>query len=155
MVGNFWARRVTISKCVEGAVSTSYKNWLRKWGHSLCSNPSFSFLPACVPFHFQTLQSCLCLAYFVPPFVMPANRPGPWTLDKVKKRLRAEQVQRERLASERYREEESRGREQEANTIQTVSTQSPLLLFLGFACLLLLLLVLVLSISVVLALAKK
>ena len=30
---------------------------------------------------------------------MPVNQPGPWALDKVKKRLRAEQVQREKAAS--------------------------------------------------------
>jgi hypothetical protein len=129
------------------------KNDLAKWVPPLCSNSSF-FVVSCLPFHFQTLLFCLCLAYFVSPCVMRPNRPGPWALDKVKKRLRAEQVQRERLASERYRQEENQGQEQEAKTIQTVSTQSPLLLFLGFACLLLLLLVLVLS-SVVVALGKK
>ena len=39
---------------------------------------------------------------------MPNNPPGPWVLDKVKKRLRAEQVERERIASARYRQEEDR-----------------------------------------------
>jgi hypothetical protein len=41
---------------------------------------------------------------------MPADRPGPWTLDKVKKRLRAEQVQRKTLAAARYRLEEDQQR---------------------------------------------
>ena len=87
--------------------------------------------------------------------VMPAHRSGPWTLDKVKKRLRAEQVQRETLAAARYRLEEDQGNEQENKTNQTkVFTQSGLVLFLSLSCLLLLLLVLVLS-SVVVALTKK
>ncbi len=85
---------------------------------------------------------------------MPANRPGPWTLDKVKKRLRAEQVQRETLASARYRLEGDQGKEQETKTSQTSFIQSGLVLFLSLSCLILLLLVLVLS-SVVVALAKK
>ena len=129
------------------------KNDLAKWVTPLMLNPSF-FVVSCLPFHFQTLLSCLCLAYFVSPCVMRPNRPGALALDKVKKRLRAEQVQRERLASERYRQAEDQGQEQESKTNHTVSLHSPLLLFLGFACLLLLLLVLVLS-SVVVALAKK
>ena len=41
---------------------------------------------------------------------MLPNRPGPWTLDKVKKRLRAEQLQRETLAAARYRLEEDQQR---------------------------------------------
>jgi hypothetical protein len=50
---------------------------------------------------------------------MRPSRPGPWTLDKVKKRLRAEQVQRETLASARYRLEEDQGQEQEAKASQS------------------------------------
>ena len=134
-------------------MSTSYQNRLRKKCSPLRFK-SFLFFPSRLPFDFRAHLSCLCLACVVSPCVMRPNRPGPWALDKVKKRLRAEQVQRERLASERYRQAEDQGREQESKTIQTVSHHSPLLLFLGCACLLLLVLVLVLS-SVVLALAKK
>ncbi len=39
---------------------------------------------------------------------MPA-KPGPWQLDKVKRRLRQEQVTREEAASERYAQQEERG----------------------------------------------
>jgi hypothetical protein len=39
---------------------------------------------------------------------MPA-KPGPWQLDKVKRRLRQEQVAREEAASERYAQQEERG----------------------------------------------
>ena len=130
------------------------KTNLAKWVPPFLRSNSSFFVVSCLPFHFQTLLSCLCLACVVSPCVMRPNKPGPWALDKVKKRLRAEQVQRERLASERYRQAEDQAQVQESKTNQTVSHHSPLLLFLCFACLLLLLLVLVLS-SVVLALAKK
>ena len=39
---------------------------------------------------------------------MPA-KPGPWQLDKVKRRRRQEQVAREKAASERYAQQEERG----------------------------------------------
>jgi hypothetical protein len=39
---------------------------------------------------------------------MPAQR-GPWQLDKVKRRLRQEQVEREAALSERYAQLEGRG----------------------------------------------
>jgi hypothetical protein len=39
---------------------------------------------------------------------MPA-KPGPWQLDKVKRRLRQEQVAREEAVSERYAQQEERG----------------------------------------------
>jgi hypothetical protein len=39
---------------------------------------------------------------------MPAQ-PGPWQLDKVKRRLRQEQVAREEAASQRYAQQEERG----------------------------------------------
>ena len=46
-------------------------------------------------------------------FVMPPKGDGPWALDKVKQRLRAEQVDRERAAAARYRRQEERGERQE------------------------------------------
>jgi hypothetical protein len=36
------------------------------------------------------------------------SKSGPWQLDKVKRRLRQEQVAREEAASERYKQEEDR-----------------------------------------------
>ena len=114
---------------------------------------SFLFSPASLPFHFQTLQSRICFAYFAPPFVMLPNLPGPWTLDKVKNKLRAEQVQREKAAAARYRRQEEKKKDRETQIGKT-STQCSLLLVLTLCCLLLSLTVLVLS-SVVLTLAKK
>ena len=40
-------------------------------------------------------------------------KPGPWSLDNVKARLRQEQVEREKEASARYREQEARRAKQE------------------------------------------
>jgi hypothetical protein len=98
---------------------------------------------------FLRLSCLLCV-----PFRDASKPTWTWTLDKVKKRLRAEQVQRETLAAERYRRQEDQGKEQETKTGQTSCTQSSLLLFLSLSCLLLSLAVLVLS-SVVLTQAKK
>ena len=47
---------------------------------------------------------------------MPKNL-GPWQLDKVKQRLRQEQVAREEAASERYR------RQAETNKVQQIKKQ--------------------------------
>ena len=41
------------------------------------------------------------------------QKPGPWSLDKVKARLRREQVEREEEASARYREREARRAKEE------------------------------------------
>ena len=59
---------------------------------------------------------------------MPKTPPGPWALDKVKKRLRAEQLERERIASARYRQEEDRRalaryRQEERNVQQRRDSQ--------------------------------
>ncbi len=49
---------------------------------------------------------------------MPYNyNPGPWQLDRVKRRLRQEQVAREEEASERYKQQEERVKVQQ-NTNQ-------------------------------------
>jgi hypothetical protein len=94
---------------------------------------SFFFLPACLPFHFQTLQSCVCIAYFAPPFVMLPNPPGLWTLDKVKNSLRAEQVvQREKAAAARYKRQEEKRKDQETQIGKT--STSSLLLVLTLLC---------------------
>jgi hypothetical protein len=85
---------------------------------------------------------------------MPSAQPGPWTLDKVKKRLRAEQVQRERIASAKYRRQEEKKEEQETQIAKTNTTPCSVLLALTLCCLLLPLTVLVLC-GVVLSLGKK
>ena len=85
---------------------------------------------------------------------MPVNQPGPWALDKVKKRLRAEQVQREKAASARYRRQEEKQLNQEGQTVKTSACQCSLLVVLTLYCILLSLVVLVLS-SVVLRILKK
>jgi hypothetical protein len=46
-----------------------------------------------------------------PPLPMPPKRAGPWQLERVKLRLRAEQVARERAAALRYRQVEDEGAE--------------------------------------------
>ena len=65
--------------------------------------PFFSLLP---PSAFVRPHSSLCLPPSPPSiFVMP-KKAGPWQLNDVKARLRAEQVGRERAASARYRVQE-------------------------------------------------
>ncbi len=106
----------------------------------------FSFFrPPVLPPTFKTLPS-LPLA---PSFVMLVNQPGPWALDKVKKRLRAEQVQREETASARYRRQEEKELHQEGQTVKTSACQCSVLLVLTLCCFVLSLAVLVSS-SVVL-----
>ena len=85
---------------------------------------------------------------------MPVNQPGPWALDKVKKRLRAEQVQREKAASARYRRQEQKEFHKEGKTVKTSACQCSLLVVLTLCCILLSIVVLVLS-SVVLRTVKK
>ena len=68
---------------------------------------------------------------------MPA-KPGPWQLDRVKDRLRREQVAREEAASLRYRRQEEEGKVKE-NTKQEVGENQRALIFLRvllcFSCL--------------------
>jgi hypothetical protein len=47
---------------------------------------------------------------FADPLTRMPSKSGPWQLDKVKRRLRQEQVAREEAASERYKQEEDRGK---------------------------------------------
>jgi hypothetical protein len=101
-----------MTKCEEGSVSTSYKKRFSKMGTPLMFKFFlFRRLLSSLPLSNTSVLPLPCAAYFVSPCVMQPNRPGPWALDKVKKRLRAEQVQRERLASERYRQEDNQGQE--------------------------------------------
>ena len=131
------------------SVTTSYQNRLCNFSTPLNVH-SFLFSPTCPPSNFQTLP----LLPPVPSCVMPVNQPGPWALDKVKKRLRAEQVQREKAASARYRRQEKKQLDQEAQTVKTSACQCSLLLVLTLCCILLSLVVLVLS-SVVLRIVRE
>jgi hypothetical protein len=54
---------------------------------------------------------------FSDPLTRMPSKSGPWQLDKVKRRLRQEQVAREEAASERYKQEEDREKVQQ-NTNQ-------------------------------------
>ena len=143
----FWARRPTIWKFLFGSLSTSYKERI----HNFCPRlnlHSFLFSPPVIPPTFK--HFVLAPAFPPSPYLsMPATPPGPWTLDKVKKRLRAEQVQREKAASARYRRQANRQQDEEAQSVKSSACQCSLLVVLTVCCLLLSLIVLVLS-SVVL-----
>jgi hypothetical protein len=84
---------------------------------------------------------------------MPANPPGPWELEKVKRRLRLEQEEREQAASARYKRLEDKQKDTEARRVSSGGCECSVLLVLAFCCLLLSLAVLVLS-SVVLRIAQ-
>ena len=102
----------------------------------------FLFSPTCPPSNFQTLPSLPP----APSFVMPKNPSGPWVLDTVKKRLRREQEERERIASARYRQLEERQLLQRTDSQgQTSACQCSLLLILTLCCCLMALVVIVLS----------
>jgi len=109
------------------------------------SPPYCSFLPfppPCPPSNFQICHPALPSSpssYLS----MPRNPPGPWVLEEVKTRLRAEQVQRENAASARYRPD-----------VKKSSCQCSVVLVLSLCCLLLSLVALLLS-TVVLRLASK
>ena len=79
------------------------------------------------------------------------QRAGPWSLDKVKSRLRREQIEREEEASERYRRREARATEQ---SVGGESLSRCVLVVLVLCCVLLSLVVLDLC-GVVLSLVKK
>ncbi len=76
-----------------------------------------------------------------------SERPGPWQLDRVKTRLRREQVEQESAASARYRPDEE-------NKKPKTSYSDCIVCGLVLCCVLLSLSVVFLS-SVVLTLAKK
>jgi hypothetical protein len=118
----------------------------------LMFTPSF-FRPPVLP---PTFKHFIPAPAFPPwPYLsMPATPPGPWALDKVKKRLRAEQVQRDEAASARYRRQEDKQKDEEAQTVKSSACRCSVLLVLTFCCLLLSLAVLVLS-SVVLRVQSR
>ena len=113
--------------------------------------PSF-FRPPVLP---PTFKHFIPASAFPPsPYLsMPATSPGPWALDKVKKRLRAEQVQREKAASARYRLLEDKRRDEEGRSVSSSGCHCSVLFVLTLCCLLLLLVVLLLC-FVVLRIAK-
>ena len=87
------------------------------------------------------------------------ERPGPGTLDKVKRRLRREQVVREQAASARYRQEEERHNRQQNSipvdsNVGRDSSSNCVLIVLVVFCILLILCVLALC-GAVLSLVKK
>jgi hypothetical protein len=95
-----------------------------------------------------------------PPLPMPPKRAGPWQLETIKLRLRAEQVARERAAALRYRQVEDEGAERlrrtdaiERDTGKTSWLQI-LLCVLVVCCVLLLIAVVFLSV-LVLSLSRK
>ena len=70
------------------------------------------------------------------------TKPGPWQLDRVKDRLRREQVAREEAASLRYRRQEEEGKVKENTNQGAWGNQGALILlvcllvFLLFVCVL-------------------
>jgi hypothetical protein len=79
------------------------------------------------------------------------DKAGPWALQKVKTRLRREQVEREDAASARYRQLEAQRNEQ---TIGGTSWSNCVLIVLVLCCFLLLLLLFV-ALFCILFLLKK
>ena len=77
------------------------------------------------------------------------EKAGPWALDKVKTRLRREHVEREEAASERYRQQEARPKEQ---TVGGTSGSNCVLVVLVLCCFLLSLVVVALC-AVILSLS--
>ena len=136
-----WARRPTICKCLFGPLSTPYKQ------------RTHTFIPPLLVHSFLFRRPVLLATFksFVrtyasspsPYLSMRRNTPGPWQLEEVKTRLRAEQVQRENAASARYRPD-----------VKKSSCQCSVVLVLSACCLLLSFVALVLS-TVVLRLASK
>ena len=114
-------------------------------------NLKFSFSPLCPPPLFWRLHSFNNLASFPTPYAM-RKQPGPWELNEVKKRLRAEQVKREKAASERYRQQEEGGQDEGKKGVRKCS--DCILIVLVLCCFFLSLSVLALS-SVILAQARK
>ncbi len=67
----------------------------------------FLFHPSpCVPSPSPTLSRFFHFLPLPDPTTLMPERPGPWAFDKVKRRLRQEQVARELAASARYRQQE-------------------------------------------------
>jgi hypothetical protein len=118
-------------------------------------NSSFSSLLP--PSTFVRPHSSLCLIPPPPPIFLMVKTVGPWQLDDVKARLRAEQVGRERAASARYRAQEQRDLGED-NTIAKNAGKTSwahCIYLLALSCLLLSLSVLAFLVSAFLSLVKK
>ena len=112
-------------------------------------NSSFSsLLPAST---FVRPHSSLCLIPPPPPIFLMVKTVGPWQLDDVKARLRAEQVGRERAASARYRRQE---RQDSGEDNKGKTSWAQCIFLLALSCFLLSLSVLALA-SAFLSLTKK
>jgi hypothetical protein len=116
-----------------------------------------------LPFHHSLCASSLSPAaftfYLFLPLFDPSQRPGSWALDKVKRRLRRQQVVREQAASARYRQEEERHNRQQNpipvdSNVGRHSTSNCVLIVLVVFCILLIPCVLALC-GAVLSLVKK
>ncbi len=125
--------------------------WLPVGSFNFPSNHSFwncSFfpLPACLTLCRHCLHSDLSCPS------LPMNyTTGPWALQKVKTRLRREQIEREQAASERYRQLEAKRNEQ---TIVGTSWSNCILIVLVSCCFLLLALLLAALLCIVFLLNK-
>jgi hypothetical protein len=80
------------------------------------------------------------------------QKAGPWSLDNVKARLRQEQVEREKEASARYREQEARRAKQET-VGETSLSRCVLVVFV--LCFVLLSVVVIALCAVIVSLLKK
>jgi hypothetical protein len=101
--------------CILEPLSTSYETRMAQ----ITSPPphTFRFLPFCPSLLFRSPSPTAPAFFHFFPFVDPLTRmpskSGPWQLDKVKRRLRQEQVAREAAASERYKRQEQRAKVQQ------------------------------------------
>jgi hypothetical protein len=125
--------RPAIQKCFLEPIHTSYGYRLDHLTSPLTIR--FEIFP------FFPLSACLtlcphCLHSDLPcPSLSMNHTPGPWSLQKVKNKLRREQVERELAASERYRQLEAKRNEQ---TIGGQSWSNCILIVLVSCCFLLL-----------------
>ena len=128
---------------------------LRKPYSSHNATSAFSNLP------FLPSLSFLLLHIAHPPDPMPPKRAGPWQLETVKLRLRAEQVARERAAELRYRQQEDEGalplrRQHESERYNIGKTSwSDCFLCVLVVCVIILVVAVVFLCIVVLSLTKK
>ena len=109
--------------CLFGPLSTSYGN---RTAH-FTSPPPWHFLnpsfPSLHPLVFPSPASSAFDSFFPHTHRHPRMPPktGPWALEGVKRRLRQEQVARERAASERYRQREEREQREEWDNLRAIT----------------------------------
>ncbi len=152
-------------------ILTAFHLILKPFGSNDSPPPhTFSNLPFCHSLCVSSLSPAAFTFYLFLPLPDPSplmpERPGPWALDRVKRRLRQDQVRREQAASARYRQQEERYRQQEERhnlqqnpipvdrNVGRDSSSNYVLIVLVVFCILLTLLVLALC-GTVLSLVKK